>query len=125
MRRTISTFSSDIARSIASGPERRRRLANSGRRPLIEPLSGDRVVLPLADTIYWINYGGDSIRGAALNGGGTVDTLYDSGDGVSQGYGVALDPVAGRIYWVSYAGSTVCGAPLAGGGTVDTLYDSG
>ena len=81
--------------------------------------------MPLADTIYWINYGGDSIRGAALGGGGTVDTLYDSGDGVALGYGVALDPVAGRIYWVNGSDSTIRGAPLAGGGTVDTLYDSG
>jgi hypothetical protein len=92
---------------------------------LIEPLGGGRVVLPLADTIYWINFGGDSIRGAALSGGGSVDTLYDSGDGVSIGLGVALDPTAGRIYWANYGDSTIRGAPLAGSGTVDTLYDSG
>src|SRR5215213_7571637 len=78
----------------------------------------------LADTVYWINTGDNTIRAAPLGGGGTVDTLYDSGHGVNFGLGLALDPAAGRICWTNYGDSTIRGAPLAGGGTVDTLYAS-
>jgi hypothetical protein len=79
----------------------------------------------VADTVYWINYGGDTISGAPLSGGGTPDTLYGSGQGVSIGLGIALDPAAGRLYWAGYGDSTIRGAPLSAGGNVDTLYDSG
>src|SRR5215210_3534335 len=80
--------------------------------------------MSLADTVYWINTGDNTIRAAPLGGGGTVDTLYDSGHGVNFGLGIALDPAAGRIYWANYGDSTIRGASLAGGGTVDTLYGS-
>ena len=75
-----------------------------------------------ADSVYWTNAGDNTIRGAPLAGGGTVDTLYGPAQGVSDPFGVAIDPAAGRIYWASASGSTIRGAPLAGGGTVDTLY---
>ena len=76
----------------------------------------------MADTVYWTNYGDDTIRGAPLAGGGTGDTLYGSAQGVSLAYGLAIDPVAERIYWSNYGDDTIRGAPLAGGGTVSTLY---
>src|SRR5215210_2222746 len=80
--------------------------------------------MSLADTVYWINTGDNMIRAAPLGGGGNVDTLYSSGQGVDYGLGIALDPAAGRIYWANYGDSTIRGASLAGGGTVDTLYGS-
>ncbi len=75
-----------------------------------------------ADSVYWTNTGDNTIRGAPLAGGGTVDTLYGPAQGVSNPLGVAIDSAAGRIYWANASGSTIRGAPLAGGGTVDTLY---
>ena len=78
-----------------------------------------------AGRIYWANAAGSTIRGAPLAGGGTVDTLYDSGQGVIAPLGVAIDPAAGRIYWANQGDTTIRGAPLAGGGTVDTLYGLG
>jgi DNA-binding beta-propeller fold protein YncE len=80
----------------------------------------------LADTIYWINSGIDySIRGAPLGGGGTVETLYDSGDGLDLPFGLAIEAAAGRIYWTNRGGNngTIQRASLAAGGTVETLYD--
>jgi DNA-binding beta-propeller fold protein YncE len=87
-------------------------------------LAGYRLAGGLADTVYWINTGDNTIRGAPLAGGGTVDTLYDSAHGVDLALGIAINPAAGRIHWTNYGDSTIRGAPLAGGGTVDTLYDS-
>lgn len=78
----------------------------------------------MADTVYWTNYSDDTIRGAPLAGGGTADILYDSSQGVSLAYGLAIDPVAERIYWSNYGDDTIRGAPLAGDGSVDTLYDA-
>lgn len=40
--------------------------------------------------IYWGNGGDNTIRGAPLAGGGTPDTLYDSGKGVSSPSAVAV-----------------------------------
>ena len=79
----------------------------------------------MADTVYWINTGDNTIRAAPLAGGGTVDTLYGSAQGVDLALGIAINAPAGRIHWTNYGDSTIRGAPLAGGGTVDTLYDSG
>ncbi|MGZ5355954.1 MAG: outer membrane protein assembly factor BamB family protein [Solirubrobacterales bacterium] len=78
----------------------------------------------MPDSVYWTNYPGDTIQVAPLAGGGTVQTLYDSGEGVSMGLGVAIDAAADRIYWANYSDDTIRAAPLAGGGTVETLYDS-
>ena len=80
----------------------------------------------MADTIYWINSAINySIRGAPLAGGGTVETLYDSGDGLDLPFGMAIEASAGRIYWSNQGGTTgkIQRAPLAPGGTVETLYD--
>jgi DNA-binding beta-propeller fold protein YncE len=79
----------------------------------------------LADSIYWINSWVDlSIRCAPLSGGGTVDTLYNSGSaqGVSMPHGLAIDAAAGRIYWTNRDDNTIRRAPLTAGGTVETLY---
>ena len=78
----------------------------------------------MADTVYWINTGDDTIRCAPLAGGGTVDTLYDSAQGVDLALGIVINPAAGRIHWTNYGDSTIRGAPLAGNGPVATLYDS-
>ena len=78
----------------------------------------------MADTVYWINTGDNTIRCAPLAGGGTVDTLYDSAQGVDLALGIVINPATGRIHWTNYGDSTIRGAPLAGNGTVDTLYDS-
>ena len=81
----------------------------------------------MADTVYWTNYEYNdySIRGAPLSGGGTVDTLYTSTQGVNIALGLAIDAAAGRIYWTNYGDNKILRAPLAGGGTVDTLYGPG
>jgi hypothetical protein len=77
----------------------------------------------LADSIYWTNSQPDNrMQGAPLAGGGTVDTLYGSAQGLNIALAVAIDPAAGRIYWTNYGDNTIRGAPLAGGGTIDTLY---
>ena len=78
----------------------------------------------MADTVYWINTGDNTIRCAPLAGGGTVDTLYDSAQGVDLALGIVINPATGQIHWTNYGDSTIRGAPLAGNGTVDTLYDS-
>jgi hypothetical protein len=78
----------------------------------------------LADTVYWSNTADNTIRAAPLGGGGTVDTLYGSGQGVDFPLGIAVNSATGRIYWTNYGDSTIRGASLAGTGTVDTLYDS-
>ena len=87
-------------------------------------LAGCRLAGGLADTVYWINTGDNTIRAAPLAGGGSVDTLYGSAQGVDLALGIAISSAAGRIHWTNYGDSTIRGAPLAGGGTVDTLYDS-
>jgi hypothetical protein len=79
----------------------------------------------LADTIYWTNFSDNTIRGAPLAGGGPVETLYDSAQGVSGPLGVVVDPAAGQIYWANDGDDTIQRAPLAPGGTPDSLYDSG
>jgi hypothetical protein len=73
----------------------------------------------LADRIYWTGPA-DTISGAPLAGGGTVDTLYAAPHVAGPG-GLAIDPVAGLIYWANIDGR-IQRAPLAGGGTPDTLY---
>ena len=87
-------------------------------------LAGYRLASALADTVYWINTGDNTIRCAPLAGGGTVDTLYDSAQGVDLALGIVINPATGQIHWTNYGDSTIRGAPLAGNGTVDTLYDS-
>ena len=80
---------------------------------------------PVAERIYWSNYGDDTIRGAPLAGGGAVNTLYGPAEGVSDPVGLSIDPGAGRVYW-SDGGDVgkIKRAPLAGGGTVQPLYDA-
>jgi hypothetical protein len=78
----------------------------------------------LADSIYWTNSGDNTVRVAPLAGGGPVDTLYGSAQGVDLSRGLAIDPSAGRIYWANVGDDTIRRAPLAGGGAVDTLYGS-
>jgi hypothetical protein len=79
----------------------------------------------LADTVYWTSFDGveSAIQSAALSGGGTVATLYDSGHGANVPAGLAIDPVAEQIYWCNRGDDKIQRAPLAGG-TVHTLYDS-
>jgi hypothetical protein len=95
-----------------------RRKCTTARRPLI----GSR---PLADSIYWTSFDGveSKIQSAALSGGGTISTLYDSGQGANVPAGLAIDPAAEQIYWCNRGDHKIQRAPLAGG-TVDTLYDS-
>jgi hypothetical protein len=73
----------------------------------------------LADRIYWTGPA-DTISGAPLAGGGTVETLYAAPHVAGPG-GLAIDPVAGLIYWANIDGR-IQRAPLAGGGTPDSLY---
>jgi hypothetical protein len=79
----------------------------------------------LADSIYWTSYDGaeSRIQSAPLSGGGTIATLYDSGQGANLPAGLAIDPSAGQIYWCNRGDHKIQRAPLAGG-TTDTLYDS-
>jgi hypothetical protein len=44
-----------------------------------------------AGRIYWANYGDNTIRGAQLAGGGTVDTLYSFAQGVRTPTFMAID----------------------------------
>jgi PQQ-like domain len=83
-----------------------------------------RLDFALADTIYWSNYEFNdyTIRCAPLGGGGTVDTLYSSAQGVNIALGLAIDAATGQLYWTNYGDDTIRRAPLAGGGSVDTLY---
>jgi DNA-binding beta-propeller fold protein YncE len=78
----------------------------------------------VADSIYWTSFADHAIQGAALAGGGNVDTLYDRLHGAEGPRGVAIDSAAGRIYWANQGDNRVRGAPLAGG-TVDSLYGPG
>ena len=80
--------------------------------------------MAVADTIYWTAPYDYAIRGAPL-AGGTVDTLYDSAQGVNLPMGLAIDPVRGRICWANYGDSTIRSAPLAAGGTIEELYGPG
>jgi hypothetical protein len=76
----------------------------------------------LADTIYWNEYSSDNrIRHAPLAGGGTVDTLYGSMQGVASVRGLSIDPAAGRIYW-NNGDLTIRRAPLDGSGPATSLY---
>ena len=45
-----------------------------------------------AGRIYWANVHDNTIRGAPLAGGGSVDTLYGPAEGVNAPYAVAIDP---------------------------------
>jgi hypothetical protein len=76
----------------------------------------------VADSVYWTNYFDNTIQGAPLAGGGSVETLYGPAQGMDIPRGLAIDPAAGRIYWTNYGDDTIRGAPLDGSGPVDTLY---
>jgi hypothetical protein len=77
---------------------------------------------PLTDTIYWNEYSNDNrIRQAPLAGGGTVDTLYGSMQGVASVRGLSIHPAAGRIYW-NNGDLSIRRAPLDGSGPINTLY---
>ncbi len=67
-----------------------------------------------ADTVYWGNYGSESIGYANLAGGGAG--LLDTGPtAAKEANGITLDPAAGRIYWISTEGGLYY-ANLSGGG---------
>ncbi|MFL5907354.1 MAG: hypothetical protein ACJ75Z_07140 [Solirubrobacterales bacterium] len=76
-----------------------------------------------ADRIFWTNDGDETIRAASLAGGGSVDILYGSAQGVSRPVGLALDRATGHLYWSNQGDDTIRGAPLGGSGPVDTLYN--
>ena len=88
---------------------------------------GGVAIDPAAGRIYWANEADDTIRAAALGGGGGVpSSLYQgTARGVSSPGGVAIDPAAARIYWANGGDDTIRAAPLSGGGNPVALYGPG
>jgi DNA-binding beta-propeller fold protein YncE len=86
-------------------------------------LPGGVAIDPVAERLYWANEVDDTIRGGALDGGGTANALYDAHSGVKGPGAVAIDPAGGRIYWTN-GDNTIRRGKLAGGSPVDTLYGS-
>ena len=71
-----------------------------------------------ADSIYWGNYGSDTISHANLagGGGGEIQVGGPAPDGPYGGEGVAIDAAAGKLYWMNYDSETIEYANLDGTG---------
>lgn len=71
-------------------------------------------------TIYWADYGSNTISYANLTGGGGDLTI--TGTTPHGPYGIAIDPAAGKLYWANYNSNTIGYANLngSGGGLLNT-----
>lgn len=74
-----------------------------------------------ADSLYWTNSNGETIRVGNLDGSGSPSSLFT---GQNDPQGIAIDPSAGSIYWANGLPSPgeIRTGPLDGSGSPTTLF---